>query len=401
VNRITCDVLVAGGGVAGALAAVAAARKGAKTVLVEQEPYLGGTGYAGMFQHICGLYLNGDEEPRKTLNRGIVEEVVYILATRAPAKGVKKIGQVYVLPYQREDLHSVLLSLCRAEQELLLFNGSTAISLEQEQGTINTVTTDIGGATTIVSPSMVIDCTGDGSVASMAGAEFEIASTDSIQLAGFTIHVKGIKDPDESLAIKVPYYCAQGVNAGVLDPSMRFTTFGPGDEPDEGYCKLSIAGPPGAEREKRARNNANAVHHYLTSMIPEFKGSFIRETSTRVLDREGKRIRGSYVLTDEDVLAARKFQDGVVKNAWPIELWDASKGTVYKYVPKGDYYEVPFRCLMVKGFSNLLCAGRCISVTHEALGSTRVMGACMALGEQAGKAAAYRVKYGKYPENKF
>ncbi len=89
-----------------------------------------------------------------------------------------------------------------------------------------------------------------------------------------------------------------------------------------------------------------------------------------------------------------------MKNAWPIELWDRAKGTVYKYVPRGEYYEIPFRCLMVRNVANLLTAGRCISVTHEALGSTRVMGACMALGEQAGKAASYRVRNGKYPEFK-
>jgi hypothetical protein len=118
-----------------------------------------------------------------------------------------------------------------------------------------------------------------------------------------------------------------------------------------------------------------------------------------VLEREGRRVRGEYTLTKDDVLLARKFSDGIVKNAWPIELWDRLKGTVYKYVPRGDYYEIPLRCLMVRNIANLLTAGRCISVTHEALGSTRVMGACMALGDQAGKAAAYRVKNGKYPEN--
>jgi hypothetical protein len=400
-TRMTCDVLVAGGGVAGALAAVAASRSGAKTVLVEREPFLGGTGYAGMFQYICGLYLNGDEEPAETLNRGIVRDVVSLLTKQSPARRVKKIGQVYVLPYQRDDLHAVLMSLCKAEQDLRLFTNAAVISAEQKKGTIGAVTLDNGGVRTIVSPSMVIDCTGDANVAAMAGAAFERASADSIQLAGFTLHIKGLEDPDESLSIKVPYYCSQAVKEGNLAPTMRFTTFSLGDAPDEGFCKLSIAGPSGPEREERARNNANEVHQYLSLSIPSFRHSFIQETSPRVLDREGRRVRGEYVLTEEDILTANKFPDGVVKNAWPIELWDAWKGTLYRYVPRGDYYEVPFRCLIVKGFSNLLCAGRCISVTHAALGSTRVMGACMALGEQAGKAAAYKVRHGKYPEGKF
>ena len=73
------------------------------------------------------------------------------------------------------------------------------------------------------------------------------------------------------------------------------------------------------------------------------------------------------------------------------------EGTVYKYVKPGDYYEIPFRCLKARGFHNLLLAGRCISVTHEALGSTRVMGTCISLGEEAGLAAAYYVKQGRIP----
>jgi hypothetical protein len=122
------------------------------------------------------------------------------------------------------------------------------------------------------------------------------------------------------------------------------------------------------------------------------------DMSLRVLDREGRRITGDYMLTEQDVLAARKFPDAIVKNAWPVELWDRTKGALYSYVPRGDYYEIPFRCITVKGILNLLTAGRCISVSPSALGSTRVMGTGMALGEQAGLAAAYYVKHGKYPE---
>jgi succinate dehydrogenase/fumarate reductase flavoprotein subunit len=116
------------------------------------------------------------------------------------------------------------------------------------------------------------------------------------------------------------------------------------------------------------------------------------------MEREGRRISGEYILTENDVLNASKFDDGIVKNSWPIELWDKKKGPVYKYVKAGDYYEIPFRCIKVRDIPNLLCAGRCISVSHEALGSTRVMGTCMALGEQAGLAAAFMVKQERCPE---
>jgi hypothetical protein len=116
-----------------------------------------------------------------------------------------------------------------------------------------------------------------------------------------------------------------------------------------------------------------------------------------ILQREGRRILGEYVLTEQDVLAGRKFPDAVARNSWPMELWDAARGTRYRYPPDNDYYEIPFRCLQVRNFSNLLTAGRCISVSHEALGSTRVMGACLALGDAAGQAAAELAKTGHYP----
>jgi len=162
---------------------------------------------------------------------------------------------------------------------------------------------------------------------------------------------------------------------------------------------MSISSVDGAPGVEAARADADAVIRYLASVLPSFESATIADTSLKVLEREGRRVIGEYMLTKEDVLSARKFPDGVVKNSWPIELWDRPKGPSYQYVPRGDYYEIPFRCLMVKGITNLLTAGRCISVTHEALGSTRVMGTCMALGDQAGRAAAYRVRNGKYPEN--
>ena len=393
-----CDVLVIGAGVAGTAAAIAAARAGARTVLVEKERYLGGTGYAGMFQYICGLYLNGDAAPTKTLNQGIVRELVALLNNRRPQRTVKKIGQVYVLPYSRDDLQSALMSLCSAEKKMTMLHEAAAVAVTRQGMGIRSIMVKGPDGEQVIAPQAVIDCSGSGEIALLAGAEFELARPEERQLAGFTLHIKGLRGADDALALKVPYHLAQAVKQGLFAPVVRFTTFSPGNAADEGYCKMSIDAEEGPGRDEQARKDAAAVHAYLASVIPAFTGSSIAGTSLKVLERENRRVTGAYTLTKEDVLSARKFSDGIVKNAWPIELWDRSKGTIYHYVPRGDYYEIPFRCLIVKNVENLLTAGRCISVTHEALGSTRVMGTCLALGEQAGKAAAYRVRNGKYPE---
>jgi hypothetical protein len=365
---------------------------------VEREAFLGGAGYAGLLRHICGLYLNGGPFPEETLNPGIVREIVVHLHNLSPHLVVKKMGRVYVLPYLREDLRNVFSSLCSSEPLLSVYDVTTAMAVEKMGTHISKVVVSHSGTLCNFIPEIVIDCSGSGAISAMAGASFELAAYEQMQLAGYTIRLTGIKGNDETLAIKVPYYLNEAVRKNMLPSAVRFTTYSPGDAPDEGYCKMSLDSAEGDERERDAERNSALVHHYLADTLPEFSDSAIVERSLRVMEREGRRISGEYILTENDVLNAAKFDDSIVRNSWPIELWDKKKGTVYKYVKAGDYYEIPFRCIKVKGIANLLCAGRCISVSHEALGSTRVMGTCMVLGEQAGLAAAFMVKQGRYPE---
>ncbi len=397
-SKLSCDVLVVGGGVAGTAAAVAAARSGADTILVESESYLGGTGSTGIFQHMCGLYLNGDDFPQETLNDGFVREIEERLKQYVPAAvHVQKIGQVFVLPYAPKQLSPVLLSLCAAEKRLMVYLKHAATDVHADQQTVGRVTIQGEGWTRVIIPKTVVDCTGDGNVAAAAGAVFELTPPPERQLAGFIVHISGLQDADETLSVKVPYHLAQAVLQKKLSPTSRFTVFTLGTNPDEGYCKMSLESGGGADRTEWAKKEASAMIAYLANVLPSFRNASIDETSSKILEREGRRIHGVYMLTEEDVLAAKKFTDGIVKNAWPIEEWSSKRGTTYRYVPRGDYYEIPFRCLTVRGFNNLLCAGRCISVSHAALGSTRVMGPCMSLGEQAGLAAAYFSRNGRYP----
>lgn len=389
----TCDILVIGAGVSGVAAAVAAARSNAKTILIEKESFPGGIGYAGLLQHICGLYLNSEEFPEETLNAGLVREIVARLQHLSPERGIKKIGQVYVLPYNREDLKTVFDALCNETPHLRVLYNTSCVSVKNSSGKVTGVEINSSGEIRNIYPGVLIDCSGSGAVSEMAGAEFAVSGPDKIQMAGYVMRLKGLIGVDESLSIKVPYYLNEGVSRNILPEHLKYTMFSAGDSADEGYCKFSIN-----SAAQKTGDDPSAVLRYLAEKLPAFKDAFIAETSRGVMEREGRRVCGEYTLTEEDVLGARKFKDGVVKNSWPIELWEKDKGTVYKYLKPGEYYDIPFRCLKVKGISNLLCAGRCISVTREALGSTRVMGTCMSLGEQAGLAAACYVKNGRYPE---
>jgi hypothetical protein len=390
------DVLVTGGGVSGVAAAVAAARQGARTCLVEGADFLGGIGYSGLLRHICGLYLNGDSMPAETLNKGLAGEVVSLLNALSPDKTVQKMGRVYVLPYSREDLRTVFDFLCRAESNLQVCLNTNVVSVKRTGEKITGLTVKCSDAAYDINPGVVIDCSGSGEVSAMAGADFEVSPQEKLQLAAYVMHIRGLKDYDESLRLKVPWCLAEAVKNGILPPELRFSVLVPGDSPDEGYLKVSVSVSEDLQSRQRAIEDALSAYKYLSGRLDAFRDSSVVETSNGVLEREGRRTRGEYTLTEEDILSAKKFPDGIVRNSWPIELWDKDRGTVYRYVKKGDYYEIPFGCLQVKGFENLLCAGRCISVSHEALGSTRVMGTCISLGEQAGKAAARKIKEGRY-----
>jgi hypothetical protein len=394
--QVSFDVLVIGGGVSGVAAAVAAARQGASTCLVEKDGFLGGIGYSGLLTHICGLYLNGDSMPEETLNKGLAGEVVALLNALSPDKTVQKMGRVYVLPYFREDLRSVFDSLCRAESNIEVCQDTRVLAVKRKGEEITGVTVESSGACYDIVPGVVIDCSGSGEVSAMAGADFEISPLEKRQLAAYVLHIRGLKAYDEGLQIKVPWCLAEAVKNGSLPPELRFSVLVPGDSPDEGYLKVSVSVSEDIESRQRTIADALTAYEYLSGRLNAFRDSRIVETSKGVLEREGRRTRGEYTLTEEDVLSARKFPDGIVKSSWPIELWDKDRGTIYRYMNKGDYYEIPFGCLKLKGFDNLLCAGRCISVSHEALGSTRVMGTCISLGEQAGIAAARKIREGRY-----
>ncbi len=374
-------------------AAVAAARTGNRVVLIEKEMVLGGTGTRGMLHTICGLYLNGDAEPVETLNEGLSREIVAALKIRSLECKPVRIGKVFVLPYSATDLQDVLGTLCQSERNLTILCDATALHSTATDGRVTTVTADQAGKILQIQPQVAIDCTGNGDLACMAGAEFDLSPPEEIQLAGCIARVRGIQETGDSLALKVPYVLARLVAEEELPPEFRFTAYASGRTPGEGYLKFNMPGEGGEEYVLRMAGRALKL---LAERLPAFSNAIVDGTSQRVFPREGRRVLGEYTLTEDDVLSAAKFPDGVVRNAWPIELWDRERGAVYRYVPTGDYYEIPFRSLTVKGFANLFVAGRCISVSHEAHGSTRVMGTCLALGEQAGRAAGRFVATGKY-----
>src|SRR5207247_691723 len=140
--------------------------------------------------------------------------------------------------------------------------------------------------------------------------------------------------------------------------------------------------------EMLGREQAERCADFLRSHMPGFEEAFISDTAPRLGVRETRRLRGRYALTEEDVLGGRKFEDGICRAAWPVELHVANGLTEWRFLDDGLWYTVPYRCLVPVGVRNLLAAGRCLSATREGFASARVIGPCMGEGQAAALAVA-------------
>lgn len=384
--NLTCDVLVVGAGVAGVPAAVASARAGADTLLIEKRSWPGGNGAVGGHHLICGLYANetrpGGGAPGTLLNGGsVTRDITERLQGLAPGQRPFRLGKVDVLPYAPAQFQLVYNQLIQDEPQLRTRFDLEVHDVHCEKGRL----TAVAASGAVILPQRVVDCSGAGVIIRSNPAWHEAPPGTGCQLAGFVIQFDGLDRRDDMLPIKIPYALRQGVDSGRLPPVLRFTSFAAREDRNSGACKMSV---PAGTSLMAAQELARQLSAHLREALPALRNVRIASQSPEVLEREGPRLKGLYTLTAEDVLTAREFEDTVARNAWPIEMWDPQAGPTYRYLEPGRSYGIPLRCLRSKAVENLYCAGRCISVTHEALASTRVMGSCMALGEAAGRAAA-------------
>lgn len=383
---MTCDVLVIGAGVAGVPAAVAAARAGASVLLAEKRGAPGGAAVTAMHRFICGLYTGDGRPDTGPLNGGLTAEICDRLSTLAPDNVPMRIGRTRVLPYSARHLAAAYAEMIAGENNIDVHYNVEVVDARVEACSIADVTLRRGTETVTVRPRTAIDCTGTGELLALAGAGFEVTPLNRRQLAGFTVLLSGPDNVDEALSVKVAYVLRAAAEAGRLPRHLVFSSVTAGTD----GALLKISRPPGGDGDRRTRamEDVDLVCRTLAESLAEFAGARIADAAEDVMDRDGRTLNGRYTLSEGDVLEARKFDDPAARGAWPLEFWDQQTGPSYRYVPDGDWYEIPLRCLRSDTIPGLFSAGRCISAAPGALASTRVMGICMALGAAAGNHAA-------------
>lgn len=381
------DVAVVGGGAAGVASAAAAVDAGANRVaLIESSSRLGGAVSAAMHRCLCGLYSREPGDPLDTLNSGGQREIVANMVRHDPAGVVaRQMGKTWVLEFTPAAWRASLDQVCSRGSIDRLMN-CRVIGLHRNETRIEALQMQ-GIVPQSLQVGAVIDCTGAGALIQLAGSDVSLPAdeTGRRMLGGFSICLAGLKGNPQTLRLQIPYALTQAVASGHLPREARFTLFQPGPGDGQGVCKLAV-NPQSSGDEVRAL--AERVMQHLRHEIPEFSEAQIQETSPSVVARDGLRLHGSVILTEEDVLSARKYGQTAVHAWWPIERWDQNDGPTYAYPPAGDHYDIPNGALQSASVKNLFAAGICVSATAGAAASLRASGICLATGDAAGRLAA-------------
>ena len=393
------DVVVVGGGAAGLAAAVTAARVGAHTALVERYGFLGGMATAGMVSTVCGLYRTAAAGPPEPINEGLADEVARRLAAMPGCGAPIRRGRTHVLPYTPFAFACLADELAASAAALDVYLHTFLNGVETDTRRIDAVRVTTWERTIELAARTVVDASGDAALTHLAGAATVTTPLAERQLPSLVFVLQHV-DTDAlgsgpRVALLRSLVAAE--QEGRLPKGAANLALGPSPQPGEIVCKLTLSGiteelPPSRDfltvAEQEGRKRALAVMEFLKT-VPAFSRAFVSHAAPQVGVRESRRVIGRYELTRDDVLSGRKFDDGVARASWPIELWEEGRlGATYEWLDDRAHYDIPLRCLQARDVDNLFVAGRCMSATHEALGSARVIGTCLAAGAAVGRAAA-------------
>jgi hypothetical protein len=384
------DVLVCGGGPAGTGAAIAAARTGASTLLIEQYGYLGGMSTAGLVTPHFDCFLN------KGLNQELIERMQSRRAWGAP---------FWRISFDPEQFKMVSEEMVLDSGSDLLYHAFAVAALIEGERMCGVVIETKSGRFAVLA-KVVIDCTGDGDIAARAGAPYEKGRPEDGLLQPMTMMFRlGGVEWVQTDGTQMFQLVQQAIAETGHHFRLAFERPWAIHLPNPGEVAVQLTHVRGVDAtdardltraEIEGRRQTQAVVEFLTRHVSEFRNAYLIETAAQIGVRETRRILGDYVLTLEDLIAAKKFDDGIATASFGVDIHDPV-GKSQIGGPLTGVYDIPYRCLLPRTVEQLLVAGRCISGTHAAHASYRVKGPCLAMGQAAGTAAALSVQYGVSP----
>lgn len=395
-TTLNIDVLVCGGGMAGTVAAIAAGRSGADTLLIERWGFLGGSATAAA----VGQFVGWETEAGRRVIHGIAEEIVQHLVAREASDGHTHFAmstghRMDQVPYDPEALKVVLDELLTRAPARMLFN-AVVMSVTRTARSISEVTVLTKAGPIALRPKVVIDASGDLDVLARAGADFlALEEGEALQPATMMFRFGPI---DYNLFNAIPAtemqaLARRGADTGALARAALHQSRVTGTQ--DGWFNISRVSVDATDpfdlsrAEIEGRRQAFSAAKYIRENVPGCAGGRLITLAPQLGIRETRRIRGEYILTADDLRMGRAFPDTIAVGAYPIDIHPATgAGLGFETLGKDHSYQIPYRAIVPAGFDNVLVAGRGISSTHEAHASTRVMPNTMAIGQAAGIAAA-------------
>lgn len=392
------DVIVCGAGSAGVAAACCAAQEGARTLLLERHGYGGGILTAAMIHTFDAIKncRNNEFMVVEGFASELLEEIRILggfVTEDNPSEALTVHPEMHKLAIDRLlDRHGVTT----------LFHAPVCGALLEDDRVVG-VEAALRDGRARIRGAVTIDCTGDADVAHHAGVPWSL--DPELQALTYHFRLGGIAPaPDWRQWEEITRRALAAAHA-----EGEIEVFGGPWVIRMGEGEISLnttrvygnpVDPLGLSRaEKKARTQMVQIWEILRRRVPELAGSHILAGASQLHIRESRKIHGEYMLTEDDIREGTRFSDTIALGTWPIDIHptNGSAGVhPHKDEPPAPY-EIPFRCLVPRGVDGLLVAGKPISTTHRAHGSTRVPGTSIATGQAAGVAAAIAARTGVQP----
>ncbi|HET9577815.1 MAG TPA: FAD-dependent oxidoreductase [Usitatibacter sp.] len=409
------DVVVLGGGPAGIAASVSASRRGMRTFLAEHYGFLGGMGTAAGVTNFCGLHANVRGEMRRVVHgvaSDLLDRIAHLGGLNEPHAVLgKTLAQAYDMPAYK----------CAADELLaaagveILFHAHGVQVVKEDERRIAALVLETKGGRRAVRARCFIDCSGDGDLAALAGARTEKGDGAGHMLyPTLMFRVNGV-DPERAREAPqaIPRLMEEARASGEFSFPRKSVIVRPQKNPVEWRVNVTqLANPDGSpvdgtdaaqlsRAEREGRRQVVDYFRFLKSRVPGFERAYIVDIAPQLGIRETRRVTCDYMVSGEDVIGCRDFDDTIGVNGWPLEIHVAGDVKwIWPAIPESrGFNQLPFRMIRPVGLDNLLVAGRCAGMTHEGQSAARVSGPCFVMGQAAGTAAALALASGKIPRD--
>lgn len=394
----TYDTVVCGGGPAGFVAAIAAAREGAKVALIERFGFLGGMATAGLVAPLSVFTYSGER---------VIGGIPYEFIERLEAMGGGYIEQPLGNVAFDAELYKLCVQRMVLEAGVTLYTNSYISGVECDGDKISHIIIENKNGTEAIAAKVFIDCTGDADVAHLAGCPMQERQAGVPLQPLSTYFVLSGVDTSSPVISEAMHHNKQGVNCHCLpirerllelQKELDIPTFG-----GPWFCTMLHDGVVAVNMtrieadacdnrdygraECRLREEVFRMAAILRENFEEFRNCYVSAVAVQAGIRETRRIRGVHTITAEEYLTAYRYEDSVSRGAHPIDIHSSSGASQRAQFLDQPAY-VPYRALYAEQIPNLLVAGRCLSADREAFASLRVQASCMGTGQAAGVAAA-------------